>query len=149
MASKKTTSAGTTGGGYSQDKSKGSRSPRCGSDEEQRDERLPRDQPGAYHPPGLSARQGNSGSHASRPGRLAVQAIFWLIVWSLIFGVWKVGRALIANGLPTIRIEWPDRDQDTTPLAKWVKKNRPGLEADYPAVGASQADPLVRHRAVT
>lgn len=67
--------------------------------------------------------------------RLAVQAVFWLVFWSLLFGAWQAGRALIERGLPTIRIEWPDREKDATPLAKWVKKNRPGLEADYAVVG--------------
>ena len=66
---------------------------------------------------------------------LAWQAVFWLIVWSLFFVCMKGCSAVFSRGLPSIRIEWPDRERDATPLATWIKKNRPGLEADYPAVG--------------
>ena len=120
MASKKTRANGR--GAPASDiplQSKGSRSARCASDD-------------------MSANGTNECGKMAK-GILptaARGAVFWLVVWSLLFGVWKAGRALIERGLPTIRIEWPDREKDATPLATWIKKNRPGLEADYPAVGA-------------
>lgn len=125
MTLKKTTSkkpgaaagAGATGADATPGCSKGSRSARCASDE----------------PNGRTAAAKNQGEQCLP--RLAAVAMLLL---AFLAGV--AFKSLINIGLPTIRIEWPQREADSgTALAKWIKKNRPALEADYPAVGAELA----------
>ena len=68
---------------------------------------------------------------------LGARALFWLLVWSMVFGLVKGCSAVISRGWPRITITWPDREEGAkTPIEKWISKNRPNLEADFPAVGS-------------
>ena len=67
---------------------------------------------------------------------LCARALFWLLVWSLVFGAVKGCGKVISRGWPSITITWPEEEGAKTPLTKWISKNRPNLEADFPAVGS-------------
>lgn len=74
------------------------------------------------------------------------QAIFWLLVWALIFGAVGFIARCCRYGWPSISISW-ELSPTKSSLGRWVLSERPALlKADYPAVGAELAETARRLR---